>query len=219
MKIQAISDMHGKLPEGVDCDLLLIAGDICPAYNHKLFFQDMWFRSDFMDWLDRQKFGEAVLVAGNHDWIFQHFPNGYNALCKAHRCTYLEDASMEYESLLVYGTPWQPTFFDWAFNASEEFLAKKWLTIPEGCDILVLHGPPRGFGDFSDYGAEHTGSPSLTDRIREIAPRLVVCGHIHNAVGHYQIIAHNEEIVDVYNVSCVDTKYELRSNPITTIEI
>lgn len=213
MKINCVSDLHGKLPEGVNCDLLLIGGDISPWVNHQVWFQKMWFESTFVQWLSRQKYKRAYLVAGNHDFVFAE--DGYryraNEVLAPVNCRYLEDDGDEYEGLNIYGSPWQPIFYDWAFNLSEENLAKKWLTIPQNCDILLLHGPPRGFGCGFLPGA---GSPSLTKRIEEVQPKLVVCGHIHSAYGRYEI-----GNTTVLNVSSVDNDYELRSNPIWSIEL
>lgn len=213
MKIQCISDLHGQLPDGIDCDLLLIGGDICPLINHHPWFQKMWFESTFTTWLKTQKYGKAVLVAGNHDFVFEE--NGYKErakhVLKDVNGVYLQDESFVYKGFNIYGSPWQPIFHDWAFNLSEENLAKKWLTIPADCDILLLHGPPRGFGCGGLPGA---GSPSLTQRIAEVKPKLVVCGHIHSAYGEYHI-----GDTKILNVSSVNEKYKLRSNPIWSIEL
>ena len=66
MKIVAISDLHGQLPTVPECDLLLIAGDICPVHNHKLFYQDIWLRSVFAAWLRQQRAKRIIGVWGNH---------------------------------------------------------------------------------------------------------------------------------------------------------
>ena len=45
-------------------------------------------------------------------------------------------------------SPWQPAFFDLAFNELRgEPLLKTWDKIPNDTDILVTHGPPLGIGD------------------------------------------------------------------------
>ena len=92
--------------------------------------------------------------------------------------------------LKVYGSPWQPRYLDWAFNADEPELAGRWgggAAIPEGTDVLLLHGPPRGYADFSPVDGVHTGSPSLLRRIEEVRPRLAVAGHIHSGYGVHRI--------------------------------
>lgn len=50
--------------------------------------------------------------------------------------------------------------------------------VPEDTDILVTHGPPKGFVD------DDLGCADLTKQVTErIKPRLLVCGHIHSAHG------------------------------------
>ena len=61
---------------------------------------------------------------------------------------YLQDEMVEVGGLKIYGSPWQPRFYDWAFNVDRgEAIAKKWEPIPEGLDILITHGPVFGILD------------------------------------------------------------------------
>jgi Icc-related predicted phosphoesterase len=194
-KIACLSDTHGQLPDVPDCDLLLLAGDYCPEHRGHQYF---WFRDEFGPWLrslsERMK---VIGVAGNHDWLFQDSPDGIPPLA----WTYLQDRGTEFHGLKIYGSPWQLPFFDWAFNAEESDLKRKWDMIPDDTDILLLHGPPHEFGDFT--GCAYVGSPSLTRRIEQVQPKLVVCGHIHSAHGRYQI---GETVV--INAAHVDERYE-----------
>lgn len=204
MKIIAISDLHGTLPDVEECDLLLIAGDICPKDNHSIDFQWDWLDRYFRLWLEDTALvaKKIVGIAGNHDFVFQVAPDKVPAL----PWTYLQDQAIEFDGLVIWGTPWQPYFFDWAFNLYEADLAKKWSLIPDETDILVLHGPPYGYGDMApradEPGYEHTGSPSLLKRIDEVKPRLVVFGHIHEGRGEWK---HGES--QLANVTIVDEKY------------
>ncbi len=198
LRIAASSDLHGYLPKVPECDLLLLAGDLCPDGNPKE--QAAWLDTTFRHWLRDVPAQEVVAVAGNHDWVFQERPE----LVPMLRWHYLLDSGVTRFDLNIWGTPWQPTFFDWAFNLEEPELEKKWALIPEGTDVLVLHGPPQGHGDRTVRG-NHTGSPSLTRRIEEVRPRLVVCGHIHEARGEYRIGE-----TRVVNVSQVNVRYEPR---------
>jgi len=184
--IVAISDLHGTLPDIPPCDLLLIAGDICPITNHDPSFQARWLRWDFREWLESVPARKNVFIAGNHDLVFEQMPE---LLPTTWPATYLQDSGTEWEGLKIWGTPWQPWFFDWAFNLFEPELKKRWALIPPGTDILVVHGPPRGYGDGvpDTHGIRHTGSPALLERIEEIQPKIAVFGHIHEGRGEWRI--------------------------------
>jgi Icc-related predicted phosphoesterase len=186
MRVAAISDLHGHLPEIPPCDLLLLAGDLCPTANHSPPFQAEWLDTTFRPWLDGLTHVRHIVgIAGNHDFVFQELPEQVPTNL---RWTYLLDSETNVEGLRVWGTPWQPVFFNWAFNLGPEELAQKWALIPEGTDILVVHGPPAGWGDFATRrdGGEHVGCPHLAQRIVELSPRLVVFGHIHEGHGQWQ---------------------------------
>ena len=179
MKICVLSDTHGYFPTIPDCDLLLLGGDYCPVVKG----QQWWFRDKFAPWLaDLSKRMKIIGVAGNHDLLFEQKPE----LVPKMEWEYLQDSGTEFGGLKIWGSPWQRRFFDWAFNASEEELAAKWRRIPEDTDIFLLHGPPRGYGDFT-FSGESVGSPTLTATIKEIKPKLVVFGHIHPGAGIYDL--------------------------------
>lgn len=200
VRIVAISDLHGHIPPDVpECDLLLIAGDI--GYGD-IDQSRKWLASHFADWLLRQPAKEIVATWGNHDWIGNH-----PWMVPELPWHVLVDQVVTLFGLKIYGSPWQPTFFNWAFNLNESDLARKWSFIPDDTDILLLHGPPRGYGDLTADGVR-TGSPSLAARIREVRPTLTVCGHIHEAHGVYDL-----DGVTVANVSLLDEKYRMVNQP------
>jgi Icc-related predicted phosphoesterase len=203
MKIVAVSDLHGTLPAIPPCDLLLIAGDVCPVRDHRLSRQADWLDADFRRWLEASPARHIVGVAGNHDFIFEQCPD---LVPGGLPWVYLQDSGATVEGLRVWGSPWQPRFFDWAFNLDEPDLAAKWQLIPDGTDVLVLHGPPLGYGDAVPQGGgevENTGSPSLLERIRQVQPRLVVFGHIHEGRGEWRLGA-----TTLANVSLMDAGYD-----------
>src|SRR5438552_1874538 len=77
-----------------------------------------------------------VVIAGNHDFCFERNPEA--ARPRLRHAVYLQDQALEVEGLRLYGSPWQPWFFDWAFNLQRgEPLRAKWAQIPEGTDILI----------------------------------------------------------------------------------
>jgi Icc-related predicted phosphoesterase len=203
MKVVAVSDLHGHLPTIPPCDLLLLAGDLTPVRDHNRLFQAEWLDTTFRAWLEGVPARKVIGVAGNHDFVFQDLPE---KVPRDLPWTYLQDAGTTWEGLRIWGTPWQPWFYDWAFNLSEDDLAAKWALIPEGTNILVLHGPPRGYGDGvpeRDGRVRHCGSPSLLARIEAVAPRLVVYGHIHEGRGEWLIGR-----TVLANVTLVDDGYD-----------
>ncbi len=61
--------------------------------------------------------------------------------------------------------------------------ARQWLLNRVGAEtILVSHPPPRGVRDMV-AGRVHAGSGMIADVVASRQPRLVICGHIHEAPG------------------------------------
>jgi Icc-related predicted phosphoesterase len=209
MKIVAISDLHGTLPEIPPCDLLLIGGDLCPRPNHREVFQAQWLDTEFRRWLDSLGHVRRVVgIAGNHDFVFHYRPT---LVPGDLNWTYLQDRLVEIEGLRIWGTPWQPIYHDWAFNATDEQRQRLWAQIPEPLDVLLVHGPPRGYGDAVQRGSgrvEQTGCPYLLQRIRQIRPELVIFGHIHEGRGQWQLGP-----TTLANVCILDIKYHLVHPP------
>ena len=205
VNICCVSDLHGMLPDIPDCDLLFIAGDIVPLWaqnNRDISYA--WLDSSFREWL-LKLFNRGIItvgIAGNHDFVFEdgYFPR--NLFWK-----YLQDEQVEFKGLKIWGTPWQPTFYNWAFNAEEEVLEQKWDMIPKDTDVIIVHGPPYLHGD--RVKDTHVGSPSLLRKIKEIKPKLVVCGHIHESYGCYHV--DNSVVV---NCCLVNDSYKLTRKPI-----
>jgi len=208
IKICTLSDIHGQLCNVPACDLLLIAGDLCPVRDHSLSFQEHWLEFNFKPWLKNIDAKEKVFIFGNHDFIGEERPERVSKIFSdVKNIHYLQDSGVECLGLKVYGSAWTLYFYDWAFNLYENDLKDKWAQIPQDTDILVCHGPPYGYGDLC--GKENVGSPSLLERIKEIKPKLVVYGHIHNGFGTWTL-----DKTILANVSVVDDRYELVRKPV-----
>ena len=148
-----------------------------------------------------------VLIAGNHDFLFERGASLARATLT--NCIYLQDSEVTIEGVRIYGSPWQPAFMDWAFNLERGPQIKaKWDLIPAGVQVLVTHGPPLGQGDEVPRPAgqrERVGCADLLDAVKRIRPAYHVFGHVHEGYG----ITRDEHTTYV-NASMCDGKY----NPI-----
>ena len=187
MKITLISDTHNKhkyitndLPGG---DLLIHAGDISSmGYEHEIREFCKWYNS-----LDN--YTNKVFIAGNHDWGFQINTEKVKEILDFYgNITYLQDNEVLVGEKLVsiYGSPWQPEFYNWAFNLPRkgDELKEKWDNIPSNTDILITHGPAYGYVDKVIGRTENLGCELLTERIKQLKPKIHVCGHIHSGYGY-----------------------------------
>lgn len=182
MRIVCTADWHGAFPENLpDGDVLVIAGDLCPVWNHDRKFQAEWLRFEFQEHLATLPHNEIIVIAGNHDFVIQDSVKIRRELQRF--CRFLSDESVELDGVKFHGTPWSTKFGSWAFMAKDERLVEYWSMIPDDTDVLVVHGPPFGVCDKTQYGGESVGSHTLRDKILELKPQLVVTGHIHEAYG------------------------------------
>lgn len=184
LRIVCISDTHGahrtvNLPEG---DVLIHAGDILRGYRPE---QEL---EDFDAWLAENsgKHRHRVVIAGNHDRMFQGRPSSARKRLK--NAVYLENTAFEIEGIKFYGSPQTPEFMDWAFNVPRgEAIRRYWNSIPEDTNVLITHGPPMGILDMARPMGEHLGCDDLYDAVEQLGPLLHVFGHIHGGYGkHHQ---------------------------------
>jgi Icc-related predicted phosphoesterase len=204
MDIVCISDMHGYLPEDVPGgDVLVIAGDICPASDHAVSRQIKWLNNDFNAWVKELPFEHIVMVAGNHDWAFQKAAQRIYIT----KVTWLQETSTIINDVVFYGYANTPRFCNWAFNEKRRRLKQIAGGIPPGTNVLVTHGPPLGTMDLVCDGdrRERVGCEALADRIKELNElKLHVFGHIHSGHG----IKHDDQKGMTYvNASHVNEQY------------
>lgn len=211
MRITFISDTHNKhnhltskaynniLGSG---DILVHAGD-CTSMgkSHEI--------KNFLDWFGNTEYKHKIFIAGNHDFGFE---NNHDIAqeYKDMGIIYLFDSDVVIDGIKFYGSPWQPEFYNWAFNLPRgEKLAQKWSQIPEDTDILITHGPAYGFLDWTPDG-QQVGCVDLYHRIMKIKPKIHVCGHIHYAYGQK-----NFNDVEFLNASVLNERYEYENKPIS----
>jgi len=215
LRLAVTSDLHGHLPAVPACDVLVIAGDITPATQHDVEFQARWLDDAFRRWLEAVPAQRIVGIAGNHDFVFERAAELVPADLP---WTYLQDTGATIGGARFWGSPWTPWFFDWAFNAprddsEEAFLAGRYAPVPDDTDVLVVHGPPAGYGDLTARGAR-VGSAALLHLVDRVRPALAAFGHIHEARGTW-----TRASSVLANVSAVDLHYRPVEDPVLTFDL
>lgn len=214
MKITLISDTHNKhneitqdLPGG---DLLIHAGDISiMGREHEI--------TKFCKWFDDiDNYDHKIFIAGNHDWGFQNNVDRVTKIINSYKSIdYLQDNWLQVgKNMLnlvkIYGSPWQPEFFNWAFNLPKNGveLESKWENIPMDTDILITHSPAFGYNDKIIWDYENLGCELLVNKINKIKPKIHICGHIHSGRG-YKFDGHTH----YFNASVLGENYQYSYKP------
>jgi len=215
MRLAVTADLHGHLPPVPPCDVLVIAGDVTPTEDHDVAFQARWLDTTFRAWLDAAPARHVVGIAGNHDFVFDRAPG---RVPHDLPWTYLQDQATTIEGVTFWGSPWTPWFFDWAFNApkgdtAEWFLRERYERVADDTDVLVVHGPPAGFGDTTSRG-QSVGSTALLDLVRRTQCELAVFGHIHEARGSWTLGPSR-----LMNASAVTLEYQLVDDPVQLVDL
>lgn len=234
LRIGAVSDLHGQLPLSIpSCDLLVIAGDICPDFDRRSPYaehQAVWLKKEFGPWLHehRHSFKAAVLTWGNHDYAGELLRESPEIWMPASQREYVEVCvdKMSRHGLRmgarIWCSPWSLRFMDWAWMKSEDQLEEIYRYIPESLDILVSHDPPFRHCD-RNMRRDHCGSQALADRVSQLAasqasPKVLVCGHIHEGRGTSCM---DYGLTTVWNVSAFKTAHPVYmvNDPVVTFDI
>jgi Icc-related predicted phosphoesterase len=81
--------------------------------------------------------------------------------------------------------------------------------IPEGIDILITHGPAWGILDDVEGNRNvHLGCELLADKIKQIKPKIHICGHIHSGHGYYY-----DGHTHYFNASVLNEQYLYSNKP------
>jgi predicted phosphohydrolase len=169
----------------------------------------------FLEWFNSLPYDNKILIAGNHDFLFETKPEKAAALlAKYPGIIYLNDSGCTVEGINFWGSPITPYFHNWAFNRFSHEIQPHWDLIPEGTDVLITHGPPHGILDLTVYDRKSVGCPKLLTKVKQIKPKVHVFGHIHEGMG-----VHEEDGTTFINASVVDLRYELYDQPIFSIDV
>jgi len=201
VRMVIISDTHAShsslnIPDG---DLLIHAGD----FTHEGTTREV---KEFVEWtLAQPRFDKIIIIAGNHEFgldaitpqiyidkFLRQEPLGVRELQlgilkSLEYIEYLEDRMITYKGIQIYGSPWQPSKSNKAFQRDQDFLQNKWLDIPNSAHVLITHTPPFGLMDRARKTEESCGCTSLNKRVYELSQhglKIHIFGHIHEGYGH-----------------------------------
>jgi len=177
MRILAFSDLHcdrnaakNILQESANADVVVGAGD----------FGIRGERSVELFEILKDISAPFLLVSGNHDRRSE-----LASYCATKANMYLLDGSaQEIDEVTFFGLGGEiPSRSDMDWNeAIEEDVAAQLLLDAIPHHVLVTHTPPYGYCDLQSSGA-HEGSEAIANAIKQHAPSLCLCGHIHNSWG------------------------------------
>jgi Icc-related predicted phosphoesterase len=200
MRIVFISDTHGY-HKTIEDNLKKIGGDVL-IHSGDSECYDKKSTTDFIHWImGLKEFDTKIFIAGNHDFSFEKNMKGsikkemwFTNLINDENLSqsdvyYLEDSEMSIlfpnfsRPIKFYGSPWQPTFRNWAFNLPRNGseIEEKWNNIPLDTDILITHGPPFGIRDKVGIRGNvyPMGCEILKNKIDLFSPIIHCFGHIH----------------------------------------
>ncbi len=201
--IASVSDIHGQWARKdlvyPPADVLVFAGDILKNYSYDRdedATKQLVELQKFAEFLGTFPYEEIIVVAGNHDFVFErkHTKQAARTILKRgarEAIHYLEDQAVKLFDLVWYGSPWQPFFYDWAYNFPETDTDRRvarsyWAKIPDNTNVLITHGPPYKILDQCMDGRE-VGCPELRKKtdflVANGSLKLHIFGHIHVSAG------------------------------------
>jgi len=210
LKIWFISDTHTrhaelKVPRA---DVVIHCGD---EANVRKPWQNKLQSAAFFDWFVELDIETKIFVPGNHstaigDGLLK--PADYTSV------RFLIHEAMNLGGFRVFGSPYTPMFFEWAYMKDREELDSYWSEIPAETEILITHGPPKGVRDVTRHWRTkepiHVGSKKLTRHVTQrIRPRIHAFGHLHDEAGIENFGTETRDGIQFINCSCVDLQGKL----------
>jgi hypothetical protein len=206
-----VSDTHNRhdelhVPSGID--VVIHCGDESDCGNE-------WSNEPearaFFEWYSALDIAHKLFVPGNHSMAIE---KGLVKPEQYPKVRFLIHEQVVLNGLVVFGTPYTPKFFHWAYMRAREDLDVVWQTIPDDVDILISHGPPKGIldatRDIDTRNPIHVGSKSLTRHVTErIKPLLHAFGHIHDEKGIRNFGIVQDSVTTFVNCSCCNVGSKL----------
>lgn len=183
-KIWHISDTHHRhlyFSDIPKVDIIIHSGDCSDEKNPYINNNEVL---DFIEWYSSLDCEYKIFVAGNHDTSVESRIITKEQFKEA-GIIYLENSGTTILGHKIWGSPYTPSYGEWAFMKNRNKIARVWDAMPEDTNILITHGPPKGVRDLS-YNVcnqlEFCGDSALMKRIHKLknSLQLVCFGHIHN---------------------------------------
>lgn len=219
MKVLALGDPHGKLPKNLDSiikknkiETIICIGEVFPIKRDKKNRgkANMKTGEKILDKLCSYKipmifFKGNMFLSGEGLKIFQKLLGKYKEKYPNLKYKRLGKFEIKGRSFIV---------FDMIYEEHSHQMLSKYFTdarknekrierlnklLKENKEaILLSHAPPYGYLD-KIHSGKHIGSKFLLDTIKKSSPKLVLCGHIHEAKGKAKIGK-----TEIYNLGCCE---------------
>jgi len=163
---------------------------------------------EFLGWFSRLPYKYKIFIGGNHDFFLEKISAASLQSIIPEGVDYLFNSGISVEGIQIWGSPFTPTFHNWAFNRKRgEAIRRNWELIPAGTNIIMTHGPVYGFLDMT-MREEHVGCQDLLRTVLTLKPAVHVCGHIHESYGSIR-----RSGIRFINASVVNEHYDLMNRP------
>lgn len=207
MRILAIGDPHGVLPKGLNniirknkIELIVCIGEVFPIIRNKdgTGKVDLKKGEDIIDKICSYKI--PVIIFKGNMFLNEKGAKYFKNLIENRKRKYKNFNYKEIGKLKVRGKKF--ILFDMIYEKhSHQSIDKKWWSnernnkrsmrltklLKENKEaILLSHAPPYKILDKTRAG-KHIGSKILLSAIKKYPPRIVLCGHVHEAVGEKRI--------------------------------
>lgn len=212
MKILALGDPHGELPKNLDSiikinkiEVIVCVGDI-GFVPKKPWLKESWknVRGKFMDnkyrdYINKIASFNLPFLTLRGDTYIQGGKITADRFLRKHKNVinkWTGKYTIKSQSFIFFDISFEPEtmkesnktkFFinKMRKNKSRELKLNKMLEEDKN-SILIAHNPPYGYVDKA-YNGKHVGSKIILNAIKKFPPKMVFCGHIHEAKGKAKI--------------------------------
>jgi hypothetical protein len=212
MKILALGDPHGKLPKNLDSiinknkiDVLVCIGDVPPVPKAFRKGKISYFPKEFLKKADKLykeiikklcSYEKPVIILRGNMYLTGSRNKLTKKIFSSHKNLYYKKTGklkINGKNFLLFDMSFEPHMYkkadswmkrQFSSNKPREIMINKALKKLEDV-IIISHAPPYRCLDKTEKG--HRGSKILLRAIKRYKPKLVLCGHIHEAKGKSKI--------------------------------